>query len=90
VNTGFRTVLKDRSRLPGTETSAVGLSFRVRDRVKKKLGSVTLDIGPIVDVKFEGELPPICSAPWPEQAFDVVGGVEDVVAKAQRMKGGAP
>jgi hypothetical protein len=43
-----------------------------------------------VDVKFEGELPPICSAPWPEQAFDVVGGVEDVVAKAKRMKGGAP
>jgi F-type H+/Na+-transporting ATPase subunit beta len=45
VNMGFRTVLKDRSRLPGTGISAAAPAFSVRDRVRTNLGSIMLVSG---------------------------------------------
>jgi F-type H+/Na+-transporting ATPase subunit beta len=65
VNTGSRTALKGLSGLHRKEGSAEDTAYPARasaEPLKQNLGSITLVIGPIVDVKFEGELPPIYSA----------------------------
>src|SRR5579863_10396814 len=62
VNTGSWTALEARSGLHPKETSVECAAFPARashEPLKQNLGSITLVIGPIVDVKFEGELPPI-------------------------------